>query len=110
MFIQRTHRKYDNGKCYDSVLLMENYREGKKVKHRTLAVLTKLPKNIIAGIEKMLKGHQVTTMEDLELSNGKSFGALKAIIDTSKRLGIYQALGSGKKAKLALFQIAGRQG
>lgn len=108
MFIQRTHRKYDNGKCYESVLLMENYREGKKVKHRTLAVLTKLPKNIISGIEKMLKGHQVTTIEDLELSNGKSFGALKTIIDISKRIGIYQALGFGKDAKLALFQIAGR--
>ncbi len=108
MFIQRTYRKYENGKSYESVLMMENYREGKKVKHRTLAVLTKLPKNVISTIEKTLKGHEVNTIEDLELSNGKSFGALKTVIDISKRLGIYQALGSGKRAKMALFQIAGR--
>ncbi len=108
MFIQRTHRKYKNGKVYESVLLMENYREGKKVKHRTLAVLTKLPKHIITIIEKSLKGHQINTTIDLELSNGKSFGALKTVIEISKRLGISQALGTGKRAKLALFQIAGR--
>lgn len=108
MFIQRTHRKYKNGKVYESVLLMENYREGKKVKHRTLAVLTKLPKHFITVLEKLLKGHQVNTTEDLELSNGKSFGALKTVIEVSKRLGIYQALGTGKRAKLAMFQIAGR--
>ena len=108
MFIQRTYRKYKNGKVYESVLLVENYREGKKIKHKTLAVLTKLPKNVISAIEKLLKGHEVNTVEDLELSNGKSFGALKTVIDISKRLGIYQALGSGKRAKLAMLQIAGR--
>ena len=108
MFIQRTHRKYKSGKVYESVLLMENYPEGKKVKHRTLAVLTKLPEQFITVLEKLFKGHQVITTEDLELSNGKSFGALKTVIEVSKKLGITQALGTGKRAKLALFQIAGR--
>lgn len=108
MFIQRTYRKYKNGKKYESVLLMENYREGKKVKHRTLAVITKLPKDLISAIEKSLKGHEINTIEDLELSNGKSFGAMQTVIEISKRLGIYQALGTGKRAKLSLFQIAGR--
>ena len=34
MFIQRTQRKTKD-KAYHSVVLMENYREGKKVKRRT---------------------------------------------------------------------------
>ena len=33
MFIQKIHKKTKT-KTYTSVVLMENYREGKKVKHR----------------------------------------------------------------------------
>ena len=46
MFIQRTQRKTKN-KIYHSVVLMENYREGKKVKHRIISSLTKWPKHLV---------------------------------------------------------------
>lgn len=42
MFIEEVRRPY-KGKTYTTVLLRETYREGKKVKHRTLANLSALP-------------------------------------------------------------------
>lgn len=107
MFIQRTKRKTKD-KVYHSVVLMENYREGKKVKHKTIATLTKWPKHIVDDLDKLLKGKAITSIEDMELSNGKTFGAIEVIRQVAKRLGIEQALGNSKQAKLAMVQIAGR--
>jgi hypothetical protein len=107
MFIQRTQRKAKD-KVYHSVVLMENYREGKKVKHRTITTLTKWPKDIVDDLEKLLKGKAVTSIEDMNLSVGKSFGAIQVIKQIANKLGIEQALGNSKEAKLAMVQIAGR--
>ncbi len=107
MFIQRTQRKTKN-KIYHSVVLMENYREGKKVKHRIISSLTKWPKHLVDDLEKLIKGKAVTSIEDMNLSIGKSFGAIEVIKQIANRLGIEQALGSSKEAKLAMVQIAGR--
>ena len=107
MFIQRAQRKTKD-KVYNSVVLMENYREGAKIKHRIITTLTKWPKHIVDDLEKLLKGKVVTSIEDMELSNGKSFGAIEVIQQVAKRLGIEQALGNSKQAKLAMVQIAGR--
>ncbi len=107
MFIQRTQRKTKN-KVYHSVVLMENYREGKRVRHRTIATLTKWPKELVDDLEKLLKGKSVISIDDMELSNGKAFGAIEVIKQVANRLGIQQALGNSKQAKLAMVQIAGR--
>jgi len=107
MFIQRTQRKTKD-KVYHSVVLMENYRDGGKVRHRTIATLTKWPKHLVDDLEKLLKGKSVTSMEDMELSNGKAFGAIEVVKQAAHRLGIQQALGNSKQAKLAMVQIAGR--
>ncbi len=48
-------------------------------------------------------------IEDIEPSNGKTFGAIIEVIRlVANRLGILQALGNSKQAKLAMVQIAGR--
>ncbi len=107
MFIQRTQRKTKD-KVYHSVVLMENYREGKKVKHRTITTLTKWPKNIVDDLEKLLQGNAVTSIEDMNLSVGKSFGAIEVLNQIAIKLGIKQALGNSKQAKLAMVQIAAR--
>jgi len=107
MFIRRINKKTAN-KSYTAVYLAESYRENGKVKHRHISNLSKWPSELIEGLEKQLKGQQVTSIEDLELSIGKSFGAIQVISHVAKRLGIKQALGSSRQAKLALFQIAGR--
>ena len=107
MFIQRTQRKTKN-KVYHSVVLMENYREGKQVKHRTVATLTKWPNYIVSDLEKLLKGKAITAIDDLELSNGQSFGAIEVVKQVAQKLGVMQALGNSKQAHLAMVQIAGR--
>jgi len=107
MFIQRTKRKTKN-KVYHSVVLLENYREGKKVKHRTIATLTKWPEHIVNALEKVLKGKAVFSLDDMEMSNGKSYGAIQIIKHIANELGISQALGNTKQAKLAMLQIAAR--
>lgn len=107
MFIQRIHKKTKN-KTYTSVYLVENYRVDGKVKHRLISNLSKWPEEMISDLDKILKGEKITTLSDLNLSQGKSFGALHTVIEVSKRLGIKQALGNSRQAKLALFQLAGR--
>jgi len=108
MFIQRTQRKGTNGKIYQSVVLMENYRQDGKVKHRTIATITKWPEKVINDLEKILKGKGVFSLDDMEFSYGKSYGAIKTIKEISRITGITKALGNGKQAKLALIQIAAR--
>jgi len=107
MFIQRTQRKTKD-KVYHSVVLLENYRDGNRVRHRTIATLTKWPKHIVDDLEKILKGNAVFSLDDMELSNGKSFGAIEVIRQVADKLGIVKALGNSKQARLAMVQIAGR--
>jgi len=107
MFIQRILKKTAD-KTYKSVLLMENYREDGKVKHRIISNLSKWPEALVDGFEKTLKGGSVSSISDLQLSTGKSFGAISTVSQIAGRLGILSALGNSKQGKLALFQIAGR--
>ncbi len=62
----------------------------------------------ILSLEKILKGKEVFTLEQLKLSSGKSFGGIKVINEVAGRLGIKHALGNSRQAKLVLLQIAGR--
>ncbi|MFW6222022.1 MAG: transposase, partial [Bacteroidota bacterium] len=88
--------------------LVENYRVGTKVKHRLISNLSKWPEKLISDFENILKGKKITDISDLDLSQGKSFGAIKVVSQAAKKLGIQQALGYSKQAKLAMVQIAGR--
>lgn len=107
MFIQRIHKKTPT-KTYTSVVLMENYREGGKVKHRIVSNLSKWPDDLISSFEKILKGEKTAPVSALQFTQGKSIGAIAAVMEIAQRLGIKQALGNSKQASLALFQIAGR--
>jgi len=71
MFIQRTQCKTKD-KVYHSVALLENYRKGKKVRYRTIASLTKWPKQIVDDLEELLIGRSIISISDMELSNGKA--------------------------------------
>jgi len=87
---------------------MENYREDGKVKHRIISNLSKWPDDLISGFERILKGGKITSVSDLQFTQGKSVGAISAVMEIAQCLGIKQALGNSKQGHLALFQIAGR--
>ncbi|MBT7303255.1 MAG: hypothetical protein HN849_27245, partial [Victivallales bacterium] len=53
MFVERIRSK-QQGKVYESVLIRESYRDSGKVKHRTLANISKLPASSIKLIGRAL--------------------------------------------------------
>jgi transposase len=106
MYVQSISKKTQD-KTYTSFLVIENYREGAKVKHRTIANISKLPMHAIEAVKISLKSG-LPFQAIGELSQGKSFGAIKMVKEVAKKLGITEALGDSENAKLAIFQIAGR--
>ena len=55
-YICHVHETVRNRNSPPAILLREGWREGKKVRKRTLANLSHLPKNIIELIRRALKG------------------------------------------------------
>lgn len=55
MYIATQRYKSSSGKIYQSTLIRESYREGGKVKKRTLANLSKLPDEVVNNIKKALE-------------------------------------------------------
>ena len=115
MHIQRIKSKQGK-KTYEQILLRESYREpGAKrsaVKKRTLLNLTKYPKQIVQAFELALK-HQgdlsvLTAMSDISLEQGPSVGAVFALLEVARRLGIEKALGIHQNGKMALWQVIAR--
>jgi transposase len=112
MHIVRSKFKSKSGKVYETILLRESYREGTKVKKRTIANLTNCSEQEIAAIELALK-HK-GNLTDVEFYNkpmikeGLSIGGVWVIYEMAKRLGIVDALGNNRQGQLALWQIIAR--
>jgi transposase len=73
-----------------AVLLRESYREGGKVKKRTLANLSKLPPQVIEGLRSLLRGG--VAIEDLseavEVLETWPWGHVGAVLGTARKLGL----------------------
>lgn len=107
MYIVENKKRVGN-KEYTSTLLVEGYREGKKVKHRTISNLSSWPKELVEDFRLLLKGGKVTTLKELGPKQGKSCGGIMVIYEIAKRLGLLKAFSKSKKASLALLLIMGR--
>jgi transposase len=95
MYIQRNSYKYDNtGKVHSSVLLCEKYREGKKVKTKTIANLTQFPEHVILSIENTLKSKRQSTvlLKDISISKCIDYGYVHVLLHVMKQLRIDEAL------------------
>lgn len=95
------------------VLLRESYREGGKVKKRTLANISNCSDASIAILQLALRhADQLPDIlggsAEIEMSHGKSVGAVFVATEIARRCGITQSLGSGREANLALWQIVAR--
>ena len=95
MYIQ--HNKSINkktGKEYNSVILCTKYREGKKVKTRSVANLSHLPEFMILGIENMLKSERETTvlLKDIAIISCIDYGYVLVLCQMMKQLRIDQVL------------------
>lgn len=102
------------GKTYHSVLLRESYREGSKVRNRTIANLSRCTPQEITAIKLALKHKEdiaflfPDTVQSVQLQKGLSVGAVWAVYQIAERLGIQKALGNHREGKLALWQVIAR--
>ncbi|KAA3605740.1 MAG: hypothetical protein D8M57_18460 [Candidatus Scalindua sp. AMX11] len=93
---------------YRSTLLRESYRENGKVKKRTVANIYHRTPGGIAAIKLALKhkddlSELGSLKESVALQEGLSVGAVRAVQQTAKKLGIEKALGTSFAGKLALW-------
>jgi hypothetical protein len=112
------------GKTYSRILLRESYRHQGKVKHRTLANLSKASAQEIQAIELALKhkhdlskltaelspaatpglGDQPPSSAQVILRQGLSLGAVAVLEGLARELGMARALGTARQGRLALWQ------
>ena len=95
MYIQRNKSKNSKtGKVYTSVLLCSKYREGKKVKTRTVANLSHLSDQLVLSIENALRSEKETTvlLKDISIKNCIDYGYLLVVLHTMKQLRIDEIL------------------
>src|SRR5690242_15650425 len=116
------------GKTYSRILLRESYRHQGKVKHRTLANLSKASAQEIQAIELALKhkhdlskltaelspaatpglGDQPPSSAQVILRQGLSLGAVAVLEGLARELGMARALGTARQGRLALWQVIAR--
>ena len=102
-----------NGKTYTRHLLRDNYRENGKVKHKTIANISKASPDEIEAIRLALQHkHDLENLgsvrQDVALRQGPSVGAVVVVQQVAQRLGIADVLGSSRQGKLALWQVIAR--
>ena len=104
MHVARTPSKYvdkaGNVHRYESVLVRRTYRDGKKVRHETLANLSKLPAEVIAAIEATLKGQALVPAEAAcTITRSLPHGHVAAVAAMARRLGFPGLLGPACRSR-----------
>ena len=102
MFVARI----PNRKSPPTILLRESYREGGKVRTRTIANLTRWAPERIAAMERLVKGEFDGWSG--EMTSGEIFGVLFALRQLADQVGITRVLGTAPESKLNLFLILAR--
>jgi len=96
-----------------AILLREGYREGGKVKNRTLANLSKLPPEAIEAIKRVLKGERLVSTDELfEIAEDGSpeHGNVEAVMTAMGKLGVARLLCSrrSRQRDLVVAMVAAR--
>jgi Transposase DDE domain len=77
-----------------AVLLRESYRDGGKVKNRTLANLSSLPEAKVEALSRALKGLPPAGLEGMfEIARSLPHGHVAAVLGTVRRLGLEELTG-----------------
>jgi hypothetical protein len=100
-----------NRGSHPAILLRESYRDGAKVKNRTLKNLSDWPPERIALLRAVLHGEAlVPAGEGLEIVRALPHGHVAAALGTARRIGLERLLprGSERRRRLALALIVAR--
>src|SRR5881396_2044588 len=91
-----------------AILLRESFRDGDRVRTRTLANLTSWAPERIEALRRALKGEFDGLTGDLQPVCGPVFAVLFVLKQLAERVGLLAVLGFGRWANLVLFLILGR--
>jgi hypothetical protein len=81
---------------YESRLLRRTYRDGGKVRHETLANLSKLPDHVVAAVEAALKGEALAAARDasaVTIARALPHGRVAFVHAMARKLGLPALLG-----------------
>src|SRR3982751_3078509 len=97
-----------------AILLRESYREGRKVKQRTLCNLTRWPPSLLEGFKALLKGGTVISApaapEVFTIRRALPHGHVAAVLGTLRQIGLHRILGpDGNRCRdLVIAMVAAR--
>ena len=94
-----------------AVLLREGWREGKRVRKRTLANLSSLPLDQIELLRRVLRGEALVPAEEaFQILRARPHGHVAAVVGTMRKLGLPELLSSRahQKRDRVLAMIAAR--
>jgi len=100
-----------NRKSKPAILLREAWREGKRIRKRTVANLSALPMDQVELLRRVLKGEALVPAEEaFQILRAEPHGHVAAVLGTMKRLGIAELLSTRDhpERRLALAMIAAR--
>jgi len=100
MYIERV----PNRNSPPAVLLRESYREGSKIRKRTLANLSKLPESVVDNLKIVLRGGAAIENLSNSFSVERSLphGHVAAVLGTIKKLGLHNLIAPDNSTKRAL--------
>jgi len=100
MYIERV----PNRNSPPAVLLRESYREGGKIRKRTLANLSKLPDTVVDNLRIVLKGGAAieNLSESFSVERSLPHGHVAAVLGTIKKLSLHNLIAAENSRKRAL--------
>jgi hypothetical protein len=106
-----TTNRRKGDRLYSCTMLRQSYRDGDKVKHRTLANISCLPEEAIEALRQVLRGQRLVRPEQaFTIARSLPHGHVAAVLGTLKSLGLDRLLGARKcpERQAALALIAAR--
>ena len=104
MHVARNRRRYaaksGEERVYETILLRRSFRDGDKVRHETLANLSKLPPEVVAAVEATVKGQTlVAAGSEFTLARSLPHGDVAAVTAMARTLGLPALLGPACRAR-----------
>jgi transposase len=100
-----------NRGSHPTILLRQSYREGKRVRKRTLANLTSLPPEAIEAIKRTLRGEKLVSCDQaFAIERSIPHGHVKAVLGTIRKIGLDAIIASrrSRQRDLVVAMIAER--
>jgi DDE family transposase len=106
-----TIRRRHGDRVYESHLVRRSIREGKRVRHETIANVSRLPPAAIEALRRALRGEALMAAgEAFAIEDPLAHGHVEALLGAARRLGLARLLdrAPSRERDLALALICGR--